>query len=87
MPSKLIVKGEAKQDVRFRVDHDVAESLKALKSRVRVSGHSLTFDDEVQRQLVRMIKRANRELDEEQGENISRTNALGTVERSVEENA
>jgi hypothetical protein len=64
MSGKLIIEGEARSDVRFRFDAETAEALKALKERARANGVSLAIDEEVQRHVKKLVRQANKELDE-----------------------
>lgn len=64
MAGKLIIEGETKADVRFRFDREVTEAVKTLKTRIREKGMTHTIDEEVQRYVMKLVRQANKELDE-----------------------
>lgn len=63
MVSKLITRGDSRDEVRFRFSKKTADELRKLKDRVKEQGYTLTIDDEVERATARIIARAVKELD------------------------
>lgn len=82
MANKLIIEGDTKSDVRFRLDREVAESVKALKNRVREKGMTLTLDEEVQRSVMRLVRQANKELDEIESRGVESATAPSAAQES-----
>ena len=72
MASKLVTRGDAREEVRFRFSKGSATALKELKERIKERGYTTTIDEEIERLVSRVVDRATKDLDELESEGQQR---------------